>query len=143
MKVIDNFSGDYFFLSNFYPCRVKWQTIVFPSAEHAYQASKTMDYQLRVECAKLNNASASKRWGKKITLRDDWEFVKTAVMLDVVRRKFRDVVLKDMLLATESAALIEGNTWGDDFWGCTMVGSHWRGENYLGRILMCVRKELA
>ena len=46
--------------------------------------------------------------------------------------------LRDALLATGNSLLIEGNTWGDYFWG--KVNGH--GENHLGLILMDVREKL-
>lgn len=42
------------------------------------------------------------------------------------------------LEATGSAVLIEGNCWGDRFWG--MVNDI--GENHLGQILMDIREKL-
>ncbi|WP_308694469.1 NADAR family protein [uncultured Veillonella sp.] len=42
------------------------------------------------------------------------------------------------LLATRDRMLIEGNDWGDTFWG--MVDGE--GENNLGKILMRVREEI-
>jgi predicted NAD-dependent protein-ADP-ribosyltransferase YbiA (DUF1768 family) len=43
-----------------------------------------------------------------------------------------------MLLETKDATLIEGNTWGDQYWGvCAGVG-----ENHLGKLLMQIRSEL-
>jgi len=59
-------------------------------------------------------------------------------MLHVIRAKFSDPELQDMLLATGQQELEEGNWWGDDFWGkCTK-----NGQNKLGIILMLVRDEL-
>ena len=48
--------------------------------------------------------------------------------------------LKQRLLATGDKRLVEGNTWGDTFWGVDLRSG--RGENQLGRILMRVREEL-
>jgi hypothetical protein len=46
--------------------------------------------------------------------------------------------LKQLLLATGDKELIEGNTWGDTFWGvCNGIG-----QNHLGKILMAKRTEL-
>jgi predicted NAD-dependent protein-ADP-ribosyltransferase YbiA (DUF1768 family) len=42
------------------------------------------------------------------------------------------------LLETGDAELIEGNDWGDTFWG--VCGG--KGNNFLGKLLMEVRKEL-
>lgn len=71
-------------------------------------------------------------------MRDDWERVKLAVMLDLLRQKFAHADLRAQLIATSDDVLVEGNTWGDTFWGmCNGVGL-----NHLGRLLMQVRAEV-
>ena len=49
------------------------------------------------------------------------------------------IELREQLLATGEAQLIEGNTWNDTFWGVCKG----KGQNWLGRILVEVREELA
>ena len=52
--------------------------------------------------------------------------------------KFRgDIDLRSLLVATGDRELIEGNTWGDTFWGVDKNTG--QGENHLGRILMELR----
>jgi predicted NAD-dependent protein-ADP-ribosyltransferase YbiA (DUF1768 family) len=48
--------------------------------------------------------------------------------------------LGDMLLSTGDELLIEGNTWGDTYWGVDLKTGI--GENKLGKILMKVREEI-
>jgi ribA/ribD-fused uncharacterized protein len=134
--MITSFSGDYRFLSNFWPAQVYFDEIHFPSVEHAYVASKTIDLKLRHEIAKVEKPGAVKRLGKTIKLRKDWDFVKLMYMKDFVRQKFLDTGLLMMLLETGDRELIEGNTWGDTYWGQSPVGV---GENNLGKILMGIR----
>jgi hypothetical protein len=60
-------------------------------------------------------------------------------MKELVRAKFtQHWDLKQKLLETGDEELIEGNTWGDTFWG-VFNGT---GKNILGQILMEVRNEL-
>ena len=56
----------------------------------------------------------------------------------VVARAWSDPEYRQRLLDTGDRELIEGNTWGDRFWGVCRG----EGENKLGRILMRVRDEL-
>jgi ribA/ribD-fused uncharacterized protein len=137
-EVIDRFFGKYRFLSNFFPAKVFLDGIEFPSVEHAYQAAKNFDTNRRLMFVNLTSAEA-KREGQKTVKRPDWEEVKYGIMLNLVREKFtRNSDLKDKLLGTGSAELIEGNTFGDRVWGiCKGVG-----KNLLGKILMQVREEL-
>ena len=61
-------------------------------------------------------------------------------MYEIVKDKFsRNPELRVKLLNTGDIELIEGNYWGDTFWGVC----NGKGENHLGKILMRVRKELA
>lgn len=137
-EIIDSFSGRHYFLSNFFPVPVAYEGLNYPSSEVAYQAAKSNDKETRVAFLNLSPRDA-KRIGRSIIIRPDWSQVKLQVMEDIVRSKFYNCeALKNALLRTGEAELVEGNWWGDTFWGvCKGVG-----ENHLGKILMKVRKEL-
>lgn len=63
-------------------------------------------------------------------------------MRDLVQDKFAEHPrLAQLLLDTGDALLIEGNNWGDSFWGVTRNGDG-DGANYLGKILMEIRRGL-
>lgn len=135
---IREFRGNNRFLSNFYPAIVELDGVSYPTVEHAYQAAKTLDYKLREQVNSIMKPGGAKRWGRKVALRYDWEIVKQAVMLSLLRWKFARQPLRGRLLATGRATLIEGNVWGDTYWGlCEGVG-----ENKLGVLLMQVREEM-
>jgi ribA/ribD-fused uncharacterized protein len=136
---IPEFQGEYRFLSNFWPAEVIYEGITYPTAEHAYQASKTLDIEQRKKIAALKTPSEAKSAGRALKLRDDWDTAKFTVMEDVVRYKFtHHDDLRDKLLATGDAYLEEGNTWNDQIWGVYQG----KGENRLGKNLMKVRDEL-
>lgn len=141
MTVIDSFTGDYKFLSNFQPGEVFLDRLPYPSVEHAYQAAKTVNSEEREPIRLLfgYQAGLAKRMGRKLTVRPDWDKVKFDIMTDLVHQKFNlHPMLRDKLLATGDATLIEGNHWNDTVWGvCNGVGTNW-----LGQILMHVRAEL-
>lgn len=139
-KAITHFTGDYRFLSNFWYANVEYDGRLWPSVEHAYQAMKSSDraYQDKFMYGTPGNA---KRLGKNPPARrPDWDGVKLRIMETCVRSKFQITrSLGDELLDTGDAELVEGNHWGDVYWGvCRGVG-----ENNLGKILMKVRAELA
>lgn len=134
---ITSFTGDYRFLSNFWLSPVSFEGMAFSTVEHAYQAAKTLDMDDRKRIAQLGSPGMAKRIGRLVTMRPDWEQVKLDVMLQLLLQKFQHEPLRSMLLATTNAELIEGNTWGDVFWGvCRGVG-----QNHLGKLLMKVRHE--
>lgn len=138
MEKIESFSGEYYFLSNFYPCEITFiDGYTFTSVEHAYQASKTTieeEIQKFVKEAGIT-ASQAKRLGRKVTLRPDWEDIKLRVMVALISRKFESPELRAKLLATGTAEIVEGNYWNDYFWGVC----NGKGDNYLGKILMTER----
>ena len=140
MNKIDSFSGEYKFLSNFYPCKygIKLDNSVYPSVEHAYQAAKTLDKTDRKNFLHCKPGEA-KRLGKKLKIRNDWEKIKINLMYLLNKQKYlKDSSLKEKLLNTQDLELIEGNDWGDTFWG---VYNN-KGRNELGKILMKIRNEL-
>ncbi|MBE3085742.1 MAG: NADAR family protein, partial [Bacteroidetes bacterium] len=79
LKTIDSFTNSYFFLSNFYPCKILYDQIEFPSVEHAYQAMKCLDPASRKEFLTCTPGQA-KRLGKKVLLRLDWSSIKQDIM---------------------------------------------------------------
>lgn len=136
---IKEFRGAYGFLSNFYPCVVQDDRgTYYPSTEHAYQAMKFLGKDRR-KIFEDGSPGSAKSNGKGSGMRDDWEAVKLEVMLNLLRQKFKaGSNLAQRLLDTGDRELIEGNYWGDTFWGvCKGVG-----QNNLGKLLMQVRKEL-
>jgi len=135
---VDRFTGTYSFLSNFEICRIVHEGIVYPSVEHAFQAAKTHDMDERRYIAKLPTPGMAKRRGRKMKLRSNWDDIRVGVMLTLLRKKFAHPELAEALDVTGDAELVEGNHWGDHFWGvCDGVG-----ENHLGKLLMQVRSEM-
>lgn len=135
---INDFRGDYRWLSNFYSCQIVLDGKMYPSTEHAYQAAKTLDEDEREQIRIAPKFRDAKHLGQKVTKRSDWDEVKIAVMKECLRQKFERPDLREKLLATGNQELIEGNTWMDQFWGvCNGIGS-----NHLGKLLMALREEI-
>jgi ribA/ribD-fused uncharacterized protein len=132
------FFGKYRFLSNFYLTPIKYDGIIYPSVENAYQAAKTLDLEQRKQFVVCSPGQA-KRLGRTVGLRKDWDKIKLSIMKQLVTEKFKNANLAKMLLFTGQAYLEETNNWGDEFWGVYRKN----GKNYLGKILMRVRDELS
>lgn len=136
--MINDFRGEYRFLSNFHIADVVYEGITYPSSEAAFQAAKSLDGNIRRHFTKLSCKEA-KEYGRHVELRSDWETVKNDVMYAVTYDKFtRHQELKVRLLQTGDEKLIEGNTWGDTYWGVC----NGKGKNMLGKTLMRVRDEI-
>lgn len=130
IQVVDSFRGPYRFLSNFWPCPISYDGFVFPSVEHAYQAAKGRPDMYG--CFLKITAGQAKRFYRGYA-RPGWEQDKIPTMRLLLERKFAPGTAEAaMLLSTGDALLIEGNTWGDRFWGvCDGAG-----DNHLGGLLM-------
>ena len=136
---IDSFTGKYKFLSNFYLCSIFYQGILYPSTEHAYQAAKSRNVHDRIKVSYARSPALAKKMGYSLPLRLDWEYVKNDIMREILWIKFTtNLDLQNRLLETGEAFLIEGNTWGDTYWGVCND----EGLNYLGNILMHIRHDL-
>ena len=130
--MIDNFIGENSWLSNFYLCNIIYQGVLYPSVESAYHATKLDESDpFRIQFKNISPIQAE-RFAHLDTIR-------LTVMEELLRQKFAPgTELAKKLINTGDQELVEGNWWGDKFWGV----SNGVGHNYLGKILMKIRKEL-
>jgi ribA/ribD-fused uncharacterized protein len=160
ISVINRFRDKYFFLSNFYPCKPgtihlhyglcgndpRW----WPTTEHAFHASKFLTPAERDEIHAAASPGAAKELGHARPARPDWDSIKEDVMFHLLTEKFKDPQLKEKLLRTSDAVLVEGNSWHDNFWGqCTCndclakaTSGCLKQLNRLGQLLTLVRWHL-
>lgn len=133
------FKGEYRWLSNFWPSKVTFDGVCYPSVENAYQAAKTI-YIPQREQFKNCTAGQARRLGRSnVKVRDDWHDVKVDIMRSLIEQKFAPgTELAEKLKSTGDGQLVEGNTWGDIFWGAC----HGHGHNVLGKLLMQQRSLL-
>lgn len=69
----------------------------------------------------------------------DFDLIKVEIMRDLLEQKFYPGSdLAGQLMSTGFVDIIEGNTWGDTFWGVCRG----KGENHLGKLLMKIRENL-
>lgn len=140
MNDILEFKGKNRWLSNFDSPPVYYEGVRYPSVEAAYQAAKTLDLEARKRFTQMLPGDA-KRIGsmRSHVVREDWDSVRVEIMRDLVTQKFSVEPYRSKLAATGDCLIVEGNYWGDVFWGvCRGVG-----ENVLGKIIMEVRAALA
>ena len=144
MKVIDRFTEEYHFLSNFYPVYIEVNNLIYPTLEHAYQAMKTFDLDERKKIRDEKSPGKAKRLARKLKCREDWDLVKEEIMKELLTIKFNIETFKRRLLETGESILIEGNAWHDNEWGSCMCSRciNIEGKNKLGKILMEVRNSL-
>ena len=131
---------DYDFLSNFHPASFSWMGLPYSTSEHFFQAAKATGLSAAevIRCA--FDPGEAKAAGNRCMLRIDWEQVKDDVMRLALRLKFTSHQhLAVSLMDTYPRMLIEGNTWGDTYWGVDNIEG---GRNMLGLLLMELRTQL-
>ncbi len=143
--IADFHAPGYDFLSNFYLVPVQYEGLKYPSVEHAYQAAKTTDVELRQGFLRLKHPASAKRVGKVLPLRVGWKDMKIGIMRQLLESKFslQNNDLCRRLVNTGTHTLIEGNYRHDTFWGACHCEVHdGAGNNILGVLLMNRRREL-
>lgn len=142
--MIKKFKKDYEFLSNFYKEEITVDGITYPTVEHAFQAQKFSTQAEKEKIAKYKKPSTAKKKGREPTLPKDWDKASLKHMNDILRIKFTNPKLKEMLISTGNEELIEGNDWHDNKWGNCTCGKcrNIEGKNLLGKFLMQIRDEL-
>lgn len=137
--MIIEFQKEYRWLSNFWLVPITINGVTYPSAENAYQASKTLIPEEREYFITCTPGQA-KRKSQEITIRDNWDLFKVAIMRDILIQKFKDPEMRAKLIATGAQTIREGNNWNDTFWGVSLRTG--KGDNRLGQLIMEIRESL-
>lgn len=144
--MINNFSGEYAFLRDDFLVPVWYEGIWYPSAEHAYQASRTLypkqkmlilECKTAIEAIRISNSKA-------ITFRAGWKELRFQTKKVIVKSKFKNKELAKKLVDTFPHQLINENMYHDNYWGnCKCKNCfNTRGKNKSGNILIAVRDVL-
>lgn len=143
MKIINSFTGNFSFLSNFSSHSfVDWRGVEWKTTEHFYQAAKTDSLKEKALIIFAHTPGKAKRFGQNVELIKDWNKKKISIMYRALKMKFdQNLDIQKKLKSTFEYKLIEGNYWHDNFWGncfcdkCKKI----EGRNYLGQLLMILR----
>ena len=109
--------------------------ITYPTLEHAYQASKTKDRNIKLQIADTNSVSEARKIGRNI--KQSAGFDREAIMTALQRLKYTDKDLGEMLANTGTDPIVmEGY---HEFWG---TGEDGNGQDVMGAILMSIRSDL-
>jgi len=137
------YEAEHYYLSNFSAFAIRFNGLLWMTAEHLYQAHKFFwlkDGKIADMIFHAPSAHEAKQIAKahKDKIFPEFEQVKLVIMEAILRAKIEQhsYVLK-MLLKTSDAILIEDSS-KDAFWG---RGPDFQGMNHLGRIWMKLRAE--
>lgn len=140
---IDRFAGKYLWLSNFYMRAVTYNEVRFASNEHGFQANKFTHlpavFDLVRRSTRPADAKNVARRYKSHILPEWYAGRRIDVMRGLLWQKYSVPYLADLLVETYPHELIEGNTWGDVYWGQCPIGN---GENMHGILSMEVRYQI-
>jgi ribA/ribD-fused uncharacterized protein len=158
---ITSYTGEWEWLSNFAYTPFRFIPLpekVWPTAEHCYQSLKARHPEQMEWIASAPSPSEAKRRGRSVAMRDNFDKIKRQHMMQVMLSKFGSGELRDRLAATAGRPLVEGNTWGDQFWGAVHMdrgaippgmpiwapapegdSRYLAGHNWLGTIQMMIR----
>lgn len=145
--VIPEFRGEHYFLSNYHTSKFMWRNVEFLSAEQAFAYAKTFysvsaehGEQFRRRILSATTPGDAKKLGRQVSIDvNEWDKRKVQHMCEIVHAKFStsEDNLVGPLLNTGTKMLVEGNDWGDEFWGrCKNRQGQMVGLNTLGVILM-------
>lgn len=157
MSAIISFSGNHWFLSNFYTTPIEIPAcefdarlegaFTFPTVEHAYQASK-FEFQ-SAEWMRIFEARSpydAKHIANEHVPSQEFLEKRNDIMRSLLQKKFEyGSTCAWLLMGTGfRTELIEGNTWDDTYWGRVFndKGTLAEGQNILGRMLMNRRATL-
>lgn len=157
--MISQFRGEHYFLSNMYVVEkslILPEGIRVPTSEHFYMSSRFKDKKDRIAVAEARaddgdervfaDGLAAKSLAHKFieegrpnykTPYERVQFMHRAVFTKFVTNP----ALAYKLIETGKEMLVEGNSWGDRFWGVSPA-ENGTGNNYLGIILMNVRETM-
>ena len=114
--MINSFTGDYYFLSNFYMAPVSYNGWDYTNNEAAFQAQKTKNRRLRFQLFSKASPSEAKATGRKIDLRSDWEEVKNQILkksylpqgMNIWKKEIHgEIQLGELLMVLEKTGLVK------------------------------------
>jgi len=143
-KIVGFYEREYYVFSNFSSFAVKWKGKLWPTSEHAYQASRFIGENPKIveKIFKAKSADEAYKIAQE-NLKDDFDQYGDADiknMEDIVRHKLKqNPYVAHKLIQTGEREIVEDSP-KDSFWGW---GAKRNGRNELGKIWMKLRDEIA
>lgn len=138
--------------SNFYFSPFVYKGHNVKTAEQAFMIEKAItfnDESKILPIVQARSAADAKKIGRTVRNFDPkvWDEKRYKVMVDILKTKFQNPTLKEILLRTCNLELVEGSPY-DAIWGVKLDWmsdeildrNNWRGRNLLGKALMEVRE---
>ncbi|OZM76594.1 NADAR family protein [Pseudonocardia sp. MH-G8] len=137
---INFYTPTFYVFNNFSAHAVEFRGKLYPTAEHAYQATKCADPQGKEEIRNARSPLLAKSLAneKYRGARDpDWDSKKLAVVEEILRVKLaQHAEAREALIKSSGEEIVEDSP-TDYFWGAGADGS---GQNLLGKTWMKIRE---
>ena len=137
--------------SNFYPIEFTYKGYYLKNSEQAFMLEKAMMFdESKIPLILVAKSPTEvKKLGRTIQNFDSeaWDKNRYKIMVNILKAKFANPILKQILIDTEDLELVEGSPY-DAIWGVKLDWmsdeildrNNWRGSNLLGKALMEVRE---
>lgn len=137
------YTGKWYCFDNFSSFAVYWRGRLWPTAEHAYQASKFDDSNIIEQIWKASSAHEAKKIANNPRdhdlIRPDWKNVMQGTMKEILLAKLSQHEYVQKKLRESRGMILIEDSHRDAYWG---RGREWNGQNELGRLWMEIRKEV-
>ena len=137
--MINKFDNEYIFLSNYYPQNITYKGITYNCAMNAYYGQLISDNLQKKAIANATPSRALSMVINSISKIDYSQEEQDNIMYEILKVKFSDAKLKNLLLQTNQEPLNNNINWEDTYWGICND----EGDNKLGKLLMKLRDELS
>ena len=137
--MINKFDNEYIFLSNYYTQNITYKGITYNCAMNAYYGQLISDNLQKKAIANATPSRALSMVINSISKIDYSQEEQDNIMYEILKVKFSDSKLKNLLLQTNQEPLNNNINWEDTYWGICND----EGDNKLGKLLMKLRDELS
>ena len=137
--MINKFDNEYIVLSNYYPQNITYKGITYNCAMNAYYGQLISDNLQKKAIANATPSRALSMVINSISKIDYSQEEQDNIMYEILKVKFSDSKLKNLLLQTNQEPLNNNINWEDTYWGICND----EGDNKLGKLLMKLRDELS
>ncbi len=133
------YTGPFDALNNFSAHAVEYNGVLYPTAEHAFQVTKSIDQDAKKAILAARSPLVAKTLsnGQYGAFRDpEWGDKKIGIMKDILTAKYEQHEEVRSVLDSTTGSTIEEDSPTDYFWG---IGKDGLGKNHLGQIWMQIR----
>lgn len=142
-KEVKFYEAEYYMLSNLSAHAIMFEDKLYPTSEHAYQASKFVDEKIiediRAAASPLLAKSIAKSNFGTATEKKNWKINKVSTMEQILLAKLNQHEEVRLALLSTGDKVVAEDSPTDYFWG---IGEDGSGKNMLGKLWVKLRDEL-